>query len=49
MHVFHDNSTFHVNDDNPTHCAGKGTSVMRPKSKGSGTIVSDFIEKKEAT
>ena len=38
-----------MNDDKPTHWAEKGTSVVRQKSKGSGIMVSDFIEEKEAT
>lgn len=44
--IFHDESTFQANDDQPTLWAEKGTSVMRPKSKGSGIMVSDFIEEK---
>lgn len=44
--IFHDESTFQANDDQPTLWAEKGTSVMRPKSKGSGIMVSDFIDEK---
>lgn len=44
--LFHDESTFQANDDQPTIWALPGTSVMRPKSKGSGIMVSDFIEEK---
>lgn len=40
---FHDESTFQCNDDQPTLWATKETSVMRPKSKGAGIMVSDFI------
>lgn len=40
---FHDKSTFQCNDDQPTLWATKETSVMRPKSKGAGIMVSDFI------
>ena len=44
--IFHDESTFQANDDQPTLWAEKGTSVIRPKSKGSGIMVSDFIEER---
>ena len=44
--IFHDESTFQANDDQPTLWAEKGTNVMRPKSKGSGIMVSDFIEER---
>ena len=44
--IFHDKSTFRANDDQPTLWAEKGISVMRPKSKGSGIMVSDLIEEK---
>ena len=44
--IFHDESTFQANDDQPTLWAEKSTHVMRPKSKGSGIMVSDFIEEK---
>lgn len=44
--IFHDKSTFQANDDQPTLWATKGTNVMRPKSKGSGIMVSDFIDEK---
>ena len=44
--LFHDESTFQANEDQPTLWAVKGTSVMRPKSKGSGIMVSDFIEER---
>ena len=44
--IFHDESTFQANEDQPTLWAEKGTSVMRPKSRGSGIMVSDFIEEK---
>ena len=42
--LFHDESTFQSNEDQPTLWAEKGTTVMRPKSKGSGIMVSDFID-----
>ena len=41
--LFHE-STFQSNEDQPTLWAEKGTTVMRPKSKGSGIMVSDFID-----
>jgi len=44
--LFHDESTFQANEDQPTVWAMPGTSVMRPKSRGSGIMVSDFIEEK---
>ena len=44
--LFHDESTFQANDDQPTIWAQPGTSVMHPKSKGSGIMVSDFIEER---
>ena len=37
--------TFQANDDQSTVWVEKGTSVMLPKSKGSG-IMSDFIEER---
>ena len=42
--LFHDDSTFQANEDQPTLWAEKGTTVMRPKSKVSGIMVSDFID-----
>ena len=44
--IFHDESTFQAIDDQPTIWAEPGTVVMRPKSKGSGIMVSDFIEER---
>ena len=41
--IFHDETTFQANDYQPTLWASKGTNVVRPKSKGSGIMVSDFI------
>ena len=37
--LFHDESIFQLNEDQPTPWAEKGTSVMQPKSKGSGIMV----------
>ena len=44
--LFHDETTFTANDDQPTLWAEKGTTVIRPKSKGSGIMLSDFIEER---
>ena len=44
--IFHDETTFQANDDQPILWAEKGTNVMRPKSKGSGIMLSDFIDEK---
>ena len=41
--LFHDESTFQANDDQPILWTAKGSSVMRLKSKGSDIMVSDFI------
>jgi len=43
---FHDETTFQSNDDQKTFWGTKGTTVMRPKSKGSGIMISDFIDEK---
>ena len=42
--LFHDESTFQANEDQPTLWAEKGTTVMRLSSKGAGIMVSDFID-----
>ena len=46
---FHDESTFQANDDQSTFWGTKGTMVMKPKNKGSGIMVSDFIDEKMGT
>ena len=43
---FHDESTFQSNEDQPVFWGAKGTIVMKPKSKGAGIMVSNFIEEK---
>ena len=43
---FHDESTFQANDDQSTFWGIKGTHVMKPKSKGTGIMVSDFVDEK---
>ena len=41
---FHDESTFHVNEDQPFQWGEKGSFMLRPKSKGSGIMISDFVD-----
>ena len=41
---FHDESTFQSNEDQSLQWGLKGTHVMKPKSKGAGIMVSDFID-----
>ena len=41
---FHDESTFQANEDQPSFWGTKGTVVMKPKNKGSGIMVSDFVD-----
>ena len=41
---FHDETTFMSNEDQPTQWGEKGQKMMKPKSKGSGIMVSDFID-----
>ena len=43
---YHDESTFQSNDDQSTFWGEKGTAIMRPKGKGAGIMVSDFIDEK---
>ena len=43
---FHDESTFHVKEDQPFQWGEKGNYRLRPKSKGSGIMVSDFVEER---
>ena len=42
--LFHDESTFHTNEDQ-TMWGLKGEHMLRHKSKGSGIMVSDFVDK----
>ena len=44
--IFHDESTFNANDDQGTQWGVKGEGMLRPKSKGSGIMVSDFIDER---
>lgn len=41
---FHDKTTFMANEDQPTQWGMKGEKMIKPKSKGSGIMVSDFID-----
>lgn len=43
--IFHDESTFHSNDDQKWMWAEKGKQLTKPKSQGRGNMVSDFIDK----
>ena len=42
--LFHDESTFQANDDQSTFWGTENMTFLRPKSKGTGIMVSDFIE-----
>lgn len=42
--IFYDESTFNTNDDQTTQWGMKCEGMLRPKSKGSGIMVSDFID-----
>ena len=41
---FHDDSTLTLNKDQPTQWGMKGEKMLKLKSKGSGIMVSDFID-----
>ena len=41
---FHDESTFISNEDQSTQWGLKGEQMMKPKSKGAGIMVSDFVD-----
>ena len=41
---FHDESTFMSNEDQSTQWGLKGEKMMKPKSKGAGIMVSDFVD-----
>ena len=43
---FHNESTFQSNEDQPTFWGTKGTHILQPKAKGSGIMVSDFIDER---
>ena len=42
--IFHDESIFHANDDETVQWGTEDQRFVRPKSKGAGLMVSDFIE-----
>ena len=44
--IFHDESSFHANEDQKVQWGQKGTHMIRPKSQGSGIMVSDFVDEK---
>ena len=41
---FHDESTFMSNEDQSSQWGFKGEKMLKPKSKGSGIMVSDFVD-----
>ena len=41
---FHDETTFQSNEDQSSQWGVKGTKVMKPKSRGAGIMISDFID-----
>ena len=41
---FHDESMFMSNEDQPKQWGMKGEKIMKPKSKGAGIMVSDFVD-----
>lgn len=43
---FHDETTFQSNDDQETFWGTKRTHIMKPKSKGAGIMVSNFIDER---
>ena len=44
--LFHDESTFSANEDQNIMWGVKGQKFIKPKSKGAGIMVSDFIDEK---
>ena len=42
--IFHDETTFHSNDDQILKWGLKGEKIMKSKSKGAGIMLSDFID-----
>ena len=45
--IFHDESTFNANDDESLQWGMPEFQIIRPKSRGSGIMVSDFITEKD--
>ena len=44
---FHDESSYNANDDQVTMWKDDTMQVMRPKGRGAGLMVSDFIEERD--
>lgn len=42
--IFYDETTLHANEDQTTQWGVKGEGMLRPKSKGSGIMISDFVD-----
>lgn len=47
--IFHDESTFNANDDQSLQWGTPDSQIIRPKSRGSGIMVSDFIMEGKGT
>ena len=45
--IFHDESTFNANDDEALQWGRPESQIIRPKSRGSEIMVSDFITEKD--
>ena len=45
--IFHDESTFNANDDEALQWGRPESQIIRPKGRGSGIMVSDFITEKD--
>lgn len=43
---FHDETTFQSNEDQTLQWGTKGTKMMKPKSRGAGIMLSDFIDER---
>ena len=43
---FHDESTYQASDDQPFQWGKKGEHILRPENKGSGIMVSDFVDER---
>lgn len=44
---FHDESTYNSNDDEVTMWKDETMQVLKPKGRGAGLMVSDFIEERD--
>ena len=45
--IFHDETTFNANDDESLQWGTADSQIIRPKSRGSGMMVSDFITERD--